>query len=46
MEEAKKTIRVPLLKLIDFSVENVKEDMSENNEECLEWHHLKKREVV
>lgn len=46
MEEAKKTIRVPLLKLIDFSVENVKEDMSENDEECLEWHHLKKREVV
>ena len=46
MEEAKKTVRVSLLKLIDFSVENIKENMKDNDEECLEWHHLKKREVV
>ena len=45
MDVAKATVRGPLLKLVDFSVDNVKEGMTED-EECLEWHHLKKREVV
>lgn len=41
MEEAKRTIRVPLLKLVDFSVENVRGEMGDDDDECLEWQDRK-----
>ncbi|GMI00290.1 hypothetical protein TrVE_jg1831 [Triparma verrucosa] len=49
MEEAKGGLRAELYKLVDFNdakIEEMKGKIGEDEVECLEWHHLPKREVV
>ena len=49
MEEAKGGLRAELYKLVDFDdakIEEMKGKIGEDEVECLEWHHLPKREVV